>query len=321
MILDIIFGIVGLILLFFGGEYLVKGSASLALSLGISTGMVGLTVVAMGTSSPELVVSLLAAVNGRGEISLGNIVGSNIANIGLIVGLTALLMPIPIQWKFLKKDMPVMILTFVVYLIFALSGTITRVNGMILLGGFFIYLFSYAVIMIRGYNNKLLNTVCDVDLKQPGTSKKLDLLRIMAGIAFLMLGGHLLVESAAKIALAFGVSEWVIAISLVAVGTSLPELSTSIVAAVRGYPEMAIGNVIGSNIFNVLFVQAVVAIIQPVPVQWSFVTFEFPIMVGAAFLMYLILKTDYRVSRLEGGLLLAGYIAVIFMSFMRNPMV
>ncbi|WP_028306437.1 calcium/sodium antiporter [Desulfitibacter alkalitolerans] len=321
MTLDFIFGIAGLILLFLGGEYLVKGSANLALSLGISTGIVGLTVVAIGTSSPELVVSLLAAVNGRGALSLGNIVGSNMANIGLIVGLTALIMPISIQWKFLKRDMPVMILAFIFYFIFALSGTITRMNGIVLLGGLFIYLLFYALLIIKSCNNKSLNSSCDVNLKQPETSKKIDLIRIIAGIAFLMLGGHLLVESATGIALAFGVSEWVIAISMVAVGTSLPELSTSIVAAVRGYPEMVIGNVIGSNIFNVLFVQAAVAVVQPVPVQWSFVTFEFPIMVGAGFLMYLILRTDYRVSRIEGGLLLAGYIVVILMSFMRNPMV
>ncbi|KUO51204.1 MAG: hypothetical protein APF76_17095 [Desulfitibacter sp. BRH_c19] len=138
---------------------------------------------------------------------------------------------------------------------------------------------------------------------------------------YLILGGHLLVESATSISLAFGVSEWVIALSMVAVGTSLPELSTSIIAAIRGYPEMVIGNVIGSNIFNILFVQAAVAIVRPVPVQWSFVTFEFPIMVAGGFFMFLILRTNYKVSRLEGALLLVAYLLVILISFLRNPMV
>ncbi len=321
MILDIIFGIAGFVLLFFGGEYLVKGSANLALSLGVSTGLVGLTVVAFGTSSPELVVSMLAAVNGREAISLGNIVGSNMANMGLIVGITALIMPITVHWDFLKRDMPVMILASVFYFVFALSGTITRTNGIILVSGLAIYLISYAVLMVRSCNNNSLQQSCNVDLKNKRGSKKADFIKIAVGIALLMLGGHLLVESATSVALAFGVSEWVIALSMVAIGTSLPELSTSIIAAIRGYPEMVIGNVIGSNIFNILFVQASVAIVKPVPVQWSFVTFEFPIMVAAGFLLFIILRTDYKVSRIEGALLLLSYILVILISFIRNPMV
>lgn len=321
MVVDIVFGVAGFILLFVGGEYLVKGSASVALSMGISTGMVGLTVVAFGTSAPELVVSMLAAINDRGAISLGNIVGSNIANIGFIVGLTALIMPITVQWEFLKRDMPVMILASIFYYIFAISGTITRGNGIFLMSILLIYLVSYAIVIIKSCNKNLLKQSCDVELKHKRGSTKTDIMNIIVGIALLMLGGHLLVEAATKIALAFGVSEWVIAISLVAVGTSLPELSTSIIAAIRGYPEIVIGNVIGSNIFNILFVQASVAMVKPIPVQWSFVTFEFPVMVAAGFLMFILLRTDYRVSRLEGGLLVVGYILVILISFLRNPMI
>jgi len=271
---DILFILGGLVGLFVGGEWLVKGATRLARSFGISALVVGLTVVAFGTSTPELLVSLSAVLGGTQGISIGNVIGSNIANIGLILGATGLVFPIAVRAILLKREIPILlIVTFLSYFIW-FDGDISRLDGTILMIG----LIAFNVFMIVNSRQRLADPESDMSVENleiqedegeiiEPSERMRELGRLMIGIVILGIGAQLTVEGSVSLARAFGISELVIGITLVAVGTSLPELATSLVAAFRQQSDIAIGNVVGSNLYNLMGILGITAIIQPINLE------------------------------------------------------
>jgi len=300
MWMDVAFVGLGLVLLFAGGEGLVRGAVSLAARLGVSPLMIGLTVVGFGTSMPELIVSLRAALAGAPDIAVGNVVGSNTANILLILGLTALIAPPPTRLPGLSRDLVVMLVAAFALAALAWVGSVERGAGLALLAALAAYLTASAW-LARGQ-----------DGEAEGLAATLSPLAALAfvggGLLALMAGADLLVRGASDLARAAGISEAVIGVTVVAVGTSLPELATSIVAAWRRQPEIAVGNVVGSNIFNVLAILGATALVSPLPIAQSIRLVDIPVMLGASLVLALLLSTGRRVPRAAGAALLAAYI-------------
>lgn len=302
--MDYIYVVAGLVGLFLGGEVLVRGSVGIARRMAIPPLLIGLTVVGFGTSSPELLVSIDAAWRGAPDIAVGNIVGSNIANILLIVGLTCLVWPIRVSGATLRRDTAVMVTAaFLLVPIFAISE-IGRLSGLLLMITLVIYL-------TWVYLQPGEAIVKDVNLPAPAPMF-LSCLWIVTGLITLMFGAQFLVDGAVSIARGFGVSEAFIGLTIVAVGTSLPELATSVIAAFRQQSEIAIGNVIGSNIFNVLGILGVTALIKPIPVASRFLTFDLPIMIAVSLLLTGLLLTRPVLGRRIGLVLLAAYAAYVW---------
>ncbi|MGJ3240409.1 MAG: calcium/sodium antiporter [Anaerolineae bacterium] len=298
---------VGLVGLFFGGDWLVKGASRLAESLGISPLVVGLTVVALGTSTPELLVSLSAALSGSSDISVGNVLGSNIANVGLILGISGLIYPIKVNVILLKREIPLMlIITLGTFWLFR-DTLVSRTDGTILVIGLvaFVSFMIFASLRERDKTYDIPEekraTPTDVNRLKEGT-------RLLVGILVLMVGAQLTVENATTLARNAGISELVIGITLIAVGTSLPELVTSVMAAFRQESDIAIGNVVGSNIFNLLGILGVTAIVQPINVAQATINFDAIVMLVFSVLV-LPFALDRVLGRIEAGLFLIGYIA------------
>jgi cation:H+ antiporter len=308
--IEIIFYLAGgLIMLFIGAEGLIRGSSNLALKIGITPLVVGLTVVAFGTSTPELVVSLKAALLGNSSISLGNVVGSNIANIALILGVAALIRPLDVHANVIKREIPIMIGISLVLLLILIDGEIGLMDGLIFVIGLIIYLI-INVIMAR----KEKNPEVDAEFKEGLKSKlgiPVSIVLMIAGLGLLILGANLFVQSAVAVAKIFNVSDAIIGLTIVAIGTSLPELITSIVASYKKEADIAIGNVVGSNIFNILGILGITAIIIPISsVGISYI--DLGVMLIFAIILFPLSRTGFSISRLEGSLLLAGYAAYIF---------
>ena len=306
--MDFIFIVSGLFLLFFGGESLLKGSVSLARNLGLSKLLVGAVIVGFGTSMPEMTVSVGAALKGSSEIALGNIVGSNIANILLIIGLSILIFPITISGPAVRRDAAVMMAASVLLCCFALLGYLNMLAGIFMLAALVAYVyFSYQS------DKKRTNTAAE-NLEQEIEGEKL-LKPFVAvgfsvlGLALLVGGAYLLVEGAISIARSFGITEAVIGLTIVAVGTSLPELATSIVAAMRKHADVIIGNIVGSNIFNIFAILGVTAIIQPIPFMGQIANFDVWIMLAVALLLSAFLWFGLRMGRGVGIVMLGLYTA------------
>lgn len=298
----------GLVLLYAGGEWVVRGAASLALRLGLSPLVVGLTVVSMGTSAPELVVSLNAALGGANDIAVGNVVGSNIANLGLILGATAMLRGAPIHATMVRFDGPLVLLISLLMLSMLYDGVVTRLEGLSFLFGLVTYV--VVTLSLGAHESRRVQQEFTADVPRQIASLGASLLRLLVGVVALTFGGHLLVSSAVTIATSLGVSQAVIGITLVAVGTSLPEMATSLVAALRGQPDMAVGNLVGSNIFNMLGILGTTALVHPLvrgDIGWD----SLWIMTAFAALLVPMMYTGLRLSRAEGALLFAGYWAYI----------
>ena len=290
--------IAGLVGLFVGGELLVRFASRLAQRLGISSLVVGLTVVAFGTSAPELAASLTAALRGSSEIALGNVIGSNIANIGLILGLSALVVPLTTGARFLRRELPFMVLTGAALLPLLLDGRLGRLEGAGLVGILLIYL----VILFRAGEPE------DAPAVPTGTAPlALSLLGIGGGLVLLVGGAQALVAGAVSVATALGVPETVIGLTLVAVGTSLPELVSSLAAAAKGEGDLALGNIVGSNIFNVLAILGVTSLVQPLAIPFADLNADLWIMLGFTLLAALFLATRLVLNRWEGALLLGLY--------------
>lgn len=302
---DFLYLTAGMALLFAGGEGLVRGGASLALRLGLTPLVVGLTVVAFGTSAPELLVSIRASAAGSGDIALGNVIGSNIANIGLILGLSVLVSPLNVQAKLLRFEMPFLVVLSAVVTGMAWDGRIGFFEGLLLFVTMVTYIF-VAIRASRAEGRAVREEYADIE--QPTGSLLADVAMIGIGLAVLVGGAELLVTGASNLARAAGVTEATIGLTVVAVGTSLPELATSLVAAFRGKGEIALGNVIGSNIFNLASILGISSMLIPLKAD-GITAVDFAVMGSFALVLGPIMRTGHRIGRLEGAFLLGGYLA------------
>ena len=302
--MDYIYVIAGLIGLFFGGEALVSGSVGIARRMAIPPLLIGLTVVGFGTSTPELLVSVDAALRGAPDIAIGNIVGSNIANMLLIVGVTCLVWPIAVSGSTLRRDTAVMVIGVLALVPIFAIGEMGRFAGGLLVTGLASYL-------IWAYLQPGDATVEDIDAPPP-VSALVSVLWVVGGLVVLMFGARFLVDGSVSIARGFGVSEAFIGLTIVAVGTSLPELATSVIAAFRRQSEIAIGNIVGSNIFNVLGILGITALIKPIPVADRFLNFDLPIMIMVSLILTILLLTRPVIGRKVGLAGLAGYAVYVW---------
>lgn len=296
----------GLVLLVLGGDILVRGAVSAGLRMGLSPLVAGMVIVGFGTSSPELIVNLRAATVGADGLAVGNVIGSNIANIGLILGLSVLIRPIKLDVRVVRNDMMIMIASMLMLIAFLLDGHLTRIEGLVL---------TFGIVGYVWYNIRAARSSRDTSQKQfeeavHARARPLwrSMLLVTGGLLVLASGGFLFVKGAVDLALALGASPAVIGLTVVAIGTSLPELATSTVAAVRGYGDMAVGNVVGSNIFNTLCVLGITAMI--LPLQRGDVS-DVDLLVVAIFSISFVrlLHTGAKLERWEGTLLLAGFLA------------
>ncbi|MEM6451566.1 MAG: calcium/sodium antiporter [Cyanobacteria bacterium P01_D01_bin.105] len=307
----VVYLVVGFVLLVGGAEILIKGAAKLAATMGISPLIIGLTVVAFGTSAPELAVSLNASLHGQADISLGNVVGSNICNILLILGTSAVIAPLVVAQQLVRLDVPIMIGVSALVMFFGLDGRIGRSDGVVLFIGGLVY----TVFLLYQSRQEKNQTVQDeyVQFGARSLSAKetsLNVAMFAFGSTMLVAGSQLLVNSAVAIAQALGASPLIIGLTVIAFGTSLPELATSVMASVRGERDLAVGNVIGSNIFNILVVLGLTSAVSTtgVSVGDSARSFDIPVMLAVAVMCLPIFFTDNEVSRREGVLLLAYYL-------------
>ena len=304
----------GLALLFFGGDFLVRGAVALASRLGVSTLVIAITVVAFGTSLPELLVSLNAALEGAPSIAIGNVVGSNIANVLLVLGLPAIVAPLQGE-RSVGRDTIVMIGASVLFIALAFTGEFAWPQGLVLLALLAAFLgYSYRIATrdtqaAESYQEEL-------DSFETGAKSALLLAGlIVGGLAALLIGSRLLIEGAVSLATHFGVSEVVIGLTLVAFGTSLPELVTSLVAIVRRHGDVAIGNVLGSNLFNILGVMGITAVVVPIPVPAQILRFDVWVMLAAAIVLLPFVMQWIRLGRTFGVIFFASYLAYILAQF------
>lgn len=303
--------VLGLILLIIGAEALVRGAAKLAAAVGISPLVIGLTVVAYGTSAPELAVSVQSTFAGQADIALGNVVGSNIFNVLFILGLSATITPLVVSRQLIKIDVPIMIGISFILALMALDGNVGRIEGALLFAG----VVTYTIFVIRQSRNEQ-KQVQDEYAREYGNGKSkphwlVNLGLIISGLGLLVLGSRWLVNGAVAIAQSLGVSELIIGLTIIAAGTSLPEVATSIIASIRGERDIAVGNVVGSNIFNILSVLGLSALVSPsgVAVSTAALRFDIPVMLVVAVACLPIFFTGNLIARWEGALFLGYYIA------------
>jgi cation:H+ antiporter len=306
----------GLVLLVIGAEALVRGASRLAAALGIAPLIIGLTVVAFGTSSPEMAVSIQSALSGQSDIAVGNVVGSNIFNVLFILGLSALITPLLVAQQLIRLDVPIMIGVSVLLWLMALNGAIERWEGVLLFTGIVAYTAFQVLQSRKGKESAAVEAeyAAEYGEKEPRTAGRmlLNIGLVVLGLALLVLGARWFVEGAIQVARAFGVSELIIGLTIVAAGTSLPEVAASLVAAVRGERDIAVGNVVGSNIFNILAVlglSALAATGEGLPVALGMLEIDIPFMIAVAVACLPIFFTGNLIARWEGGVFIAYYVA------------
>ena len=312
--------IIGFVLLIKGADYFVEGASNIAVKLNVSPLLVGLTIVALGTSSPEATVAILAALEGSPGVVLGNVIGSNIVNITVVIGLTALIAPLTVQSETVRKEIPFAMLAAIVLMILmadvALQGAganiINRGDGIIILLFFSVFLY-YVFEMARKNRSSTVEKV-DADT---GESWLKNILFTIGGLIAIIIGGEMVVSSATEIALSLGMSEALVGLTIVAIGTSLPEIMTSVTAALKGKGDMAIGNVVGSNIFNIFFVTGTASTVAPIAAE-SKLFFDGWVMVGLTVLLLIFSRTHFKIGRREGAVLLLAYITYLVYIIIRN---
>jgi len=298
--------VAGLAALIIGAELMVRGASRIASRLGVSPLVIGLTIVAFGTSSPELAVSVKAAMSGQPNIALGNVVGSNVFNVLFILGVSALVAPLIVSQRLVRLDVPLMIGVSALMMILALDGRLDRADGTVLV----LLLAGYLVLLFRLARSEPRDEVSE-STDERLTAWWSNILMVLGGLALLTLGSRWLVDAAVSIAVALGVSELIVGLTIVAAGTSLPEVVTSVIASIKGERDIAVGNVVGSNLFNILGVLGGAALVAPngIEVAPSVIGFDLPIMIVVAFACLPIFFTGGVISRWEGGLLIAYYAA------------
>lgn len=310
MALDLLFIACGLVLLPLGAEGLVRGSSGIALRLGVTALAIGLTVVAFGTGSPELVLSIQAARAGDTGIALGNVVGSNISNIALVLGLAALVRPMTVRSELVRREVPMMIGVTVIVSAMLLDGGLGRLDGLVLITAGIAYPLFAFLATTRGESRAVVAEF-DNAVEGVGRNPWLDAGLVVGGLGALLGGAHLLLRGATSIAVTLGISEVVIGLTVIAIGTSLPELATSVTAARRGEADVAFGNVIGSNVLNILAVLGVTALIHPVSVE-GLRTLDLAVLVGSAVVLLPLLWRGWVLNRWEGAALLTGYALYLY---------
>ena len=296
---------VGLILLYYGGDFLVTGSLHLSRALKISPFIIGATVIGFGTSTPELAVSVMASLQDFGDLALGNIIGSNIANIGLVLGITALIVPLTIEKQRFIDESPPLIISSLIIVVFSWNNYIGMVEGFIMVSLLVIYL--WRALRTKENIDPLIETPLDENhLFSNYTGTKFQVFLVILGIAMLIVGANWIVKGSTGIARELGISEWFIGVSIVALGTSLPELTSSLIAAKRGHGEMAIGNVFGSNIFNILMVIGTSSLIKPLSIREEIYT-DLIYATILTCLMILLIRMGYVINKRDGLILSACY--------------
>ncbi|MFA9457040.1 calcium/sodium antiporter [Halalkalibacter sp. AB-rgal2] len=311
--------ILGFLLLIKGADWFVEGSASIAHSLNISPLIIGLTIVAFGTGAPEATVSIIAALEGNSDVTVGNIVGSNLLNLSLVVGLTAFIFPLKVESVTIRKEIPFAFLSAVVLLVLLLDSTnqntyylISRSDGVILLLFFTIFMY---YVFEAAKNSR--NDSVESRNYEPAHSLKKSVLFSIFGLTAIVLGGYFVVETSTTIAYQFGMSETLVGLTIVAIGSSLPELVTSITAAMKKHSEMALGNVVGSSIFNVFFVLGLASLITPLTVS-SKLIIDLIILLVLTVMLFIFSRTSYTVAKAEGFILTLAYVAYLIYIIIRN---
>ena len=329
MVLYLLLCFVGFVMLYFGAEWLVKGSSSLARSLGVTPIVIGLTVVAFGTSAPELVVSVISSIKGNSMIAVGNVVGSNICNIALVLGMAAVFQPITCDRSVITRDIPIMLGISIYLLVISLNSELGRFEGATLFGGIILYtFFNYytakkdpkmasvgASMATEGAlgnpEGGTLDNLGDLEDIEYITSRQKQIAFTVVGIIGVVAGAHLVVETAVKIMTVLGVSEKFIGLTIVAFGTSLPELATSVVAAIRKEMDISIGNLVGSNVFNILSVLGAASLIRPIPIPGGFfesgLVIDYLVMILTSFLPWVMMRKTNTITRIDGIILLSCY--------------
>ena len=296
----------GSIMLYLGSEWIVKGGVAIAEKYGISTIVIGLTVVAFGTSLPELLVSLNAALQGSTSIAVGNAIGSNVANVGLVLALSALIFPISLNYKLIKRDLWIYLISCAIFVLFSLDSRLSKFEG-----AFFVSsLLFYIIFSIK----RPIKTDNEIEKSNDDNFGE-KVLFVIFGIVGLSLGADIFVDGSVYIARFFGISEVVIGMTIVAFGTSLPELATSAMAAYKRESAISIGNIIGSNIFNILCVLGVTSIIEPLNSNWDEISFQVLIMIFYGFLIFIASKLTQPINRIFSAMMLCGYILFIYVLF------
>lgn len=331
MLTQIVVFILGLGILYLGADWLIDGASEVARKFGIRPLIIGLTIVALGTSLPEFLLNLFAVAAEEDGLAIGNIIGSNIANIALILGVSSLLMPLTFDGSALKKEYPIMLAVTGLFYMLALDGQIERTDGMILVSG----LVAFLVFVIKDSlgSSSESNTVTAPPpqddalfvphsglmkwLHDDKTGPFMRVLLIVAGMAALAIGARLMVEAAVSMATMMNISPVIVGLTIVAIGTSLPELAASLMASAKEESDLSVGNILGSNLLNILFVIGVVAIIQPMEVEDETLGIHMPIMIGFSLLLYPLASRHHRLARPGGLLLLAGFVG--YMVFLALP--
>lgn len=299
--MDILLILGGLIALLIGGEALVKGAVDTAQRLRVPPMVIGLTLVGFGTSTPELLTSIQAALDGAPGIAVGNVVGSNIANILLIVGLSALVAPIAVGRRGFRQDMAFLVGATLLFMAIAANGHLGRISATALLAGLVLFL----VLSLRR------SDAGTPEVEAPSLSAPIAIVYFVVGLLITLLGARFLVQGAIGLAEDMGVSQTIIGLTIVAVGTSLPELITSVLAARRGHSDVALGNIVGSNIFNILGILGATALVKPIPIPSEIVAYDNWVMLGATALLIGACVTQWRITRTEGAVMLGLYVAYI----------
>lgn len=310
----------GLLILYFGAEGLVQGASSIALQYGIKPVVVGLTVVALGTSMPEFLVNLFAVVADESPLALGNIIGSNISNIALILGCSALVLPLTVTPEILKREYPIMLGVMVLFYVTALDGRIGALDGSLMV---FLLIGLGGVLLYETHQTDTAAVLDQIEGDLEGADPEMSGLKkavyVLGGMAGLALGAHLMVDSAVQIANYLGIATGIIGLTAVALGTSLPELAASMVSAAKSESDMSVGNVMGSNMLNVLFVVGIISIFKPLEVEQRSIMIDFPIMIGFCILLLPIVWSNYRITRVGGTILLTAFLG--YMTYLMLPYV
>lgn len=306
--INLLFVSVGITMLYFGANWFVDGSVTIAKKLRISQIIIGLTIVAFGTSAPELAVNVSAALDGISDVVMGNIVGSNLLNIGLIIGISAIISPLLVKKTTIKKEVPIMIGASVILILMSIDGILSLFDGIILVAGVLLFTF-FSYKMSKKEETDIEEIPTGLKLEKSNVGPK-SILLLGVGLFLLTIGAFLTIDNAVILAKTIGLTERIIGLTLIAIGTSLPELTTSIIAAKKGHYDLSVGNIVGSNIFNILAILGISATIIDIPIADE-TFFDYYVMLAFSLILIPIMRTGFVISRLEGIFLIVGYVGYV----------